>query len=131
VSPSYSSGERIGIRIINKNRFPVFVRLHKINYANNCLSIPLSTTDDFLRIEGCREEEGSWETAYFDLGICRITNDATDTVELLKLLVTNANSVTQVDRLSTIVTKSFTIKAINPVSSSQTTTQQILPPLLT
>jgi hypothetical protein len=108
-SPHYTDGERIGIRIINKNRFPVMVRLHKINHANSCISIPLSS-DDFLRIDGCREEEGSWETAYFDLGQCKLPKEQPEAVELLKLLVTTALSAQHPDRLSTIAVKSFTIQ---------------------
>jgi hypothetical protein len=112
-SPHYLDGERIGIRIINKNRFPVMVRLHKINHASSCISIPL-TSEDFLRIDGCREEEGSWETAYFDLGQCKLPKEQSEAVEMLKLLVTTALSAHNPDRLSTIAVKSFTIRTPSP-----------------
>jgi len=110
-SPIYFDGERIGIRIVNKNRFPVMVRLHKINSMNNCVPIPLCS-NDFLRIDGCREEEGNWETAYFDLGVCNLPKETIESVEVLKLLVTTSLSpVQQNDKLSTTLVKSITIRS--------------------
>jgi hypothetical protein len=115
---TYLDGERFGIRIINKNTFPVFVRLHKITSSSISQNIPLSD-DDFLRIEGC-EQENKWEPTYFDLGTVNCAGEVPngDPVELMKLLVTTNGNKFRAEKLSVILTKSYVVKkALNVVNS--------------
>lgn len=108
---TYLDGERFGIRIINKNTFPVYVRLHKITSNSTSQNIPLSD-DDFLRIEGC-EQENKWEPTYFDLGTVNLPNNSelstSEPVELMKLLVTTNGNKIGGEKLSVILTKSYVI----------------------
>jgi len=114
--PIYFDGERFGIRIMNRNEFPIYIRLHYVNHCNRSRCIPLSK-EDFLKINGCEASEGSWETRYFDLGIAKLPLEfeKDETLETLRLLITNTvvsgNILSQKeDHLSTILVKSFTIR---------------------